>query len=411
MTSIPQNTFGRIKFLFLNKDLGHYTLFLCLIWCKELVLTLGRVSVTRSELTAFLAPSIDALILFLLLPIAIKSIVAHIRIKDILFCFICVLIYLVQYILHLENSEILSEYAPLFILSTLPMYLMGIQLDINKFQNAFRDVSIAVVIFCVFYSFIYSPRVHGAMDENGEVMNLAYMLSPHVIYLLWQFIKNFSWSDFFASTIGFFMLLSFGTRGPIVCVATFFIFYFLFINDLKYKFAWALTLIIAGGIIYYFSDQIILHLYNLMPRIGMSNRIFAKLIAGEFAGYENSSERDVILLDLWEAMKRSDFFGYGIGGSWLISGGYAHNIYFDFIVSFGFYPGSILFVFVCTQLIRGFVACRNNDEKAFFLVLFACGFVKLFISNIYLNEPYFWLLIGYCTFLIRNKHINKCETH
>ena len=133
MTSIPQNTFGRIKFLFLNKDLGHYTLFLCLIWCKELVLTLGRVSVTRSELTAFLAPSIDALILFLLLPIAIKSIVAHIRIKDILFCFICVLIYLVQYILHLENSEILSEYAPLFILSTLPMYLMGIQLDINKF--------------------------------------------------------------------------------------------------------------------------------------------------------------------------------------------------------------------------------------------------------------------------------------
>lgn len=408
MQEIPKSILGRLRFLLFSRSEGHYLLFLCLVWGKGLLIFF-RSFIVNNDMLSFLAPVIDALIIWLMFPIAAKSILPHIRTADIIFFIVCTLTYLSQYLFFPENSEILSEYAPIFLISTLPLFFIGIQLDVSKIQIFFRYVSIIVILFGVFYSLIYNQQKNGAIDTNGDEMGMAYLLSPHVMFILWQTIKNFNGTNLIMTIIGCFMLLSFGTRGPVVGVILFLLLYILFVGNFKKKTLWFILLVLIGSLIWHFMDQIILFFYDFMPSIGMSNRIFEKVMANEFAGYENSSSRDVIIEKLWSGLQDNEYRAFGIGGTWLIAGGYAHNIFFDFIVSFGMLGGCILFGTLLFLLMRAFFACTTKDEKAFFCLLFVCGFFKLFLSNLYLSEPYFWILIGYSIYLLRYKRAQNAS--
>ena len=299
---------------------------------------------------------------------------------------------------------ILTELISICLFGSLPLYLIGIQIDITKLQKAFQKTSILVIVFCLFYSLIYSQRVHGALDSNADEMGISYFITPHIVFLLWQTLKKFNWIIFTSLFVGILLMLSYGTRGPIVCLCTWLMAYTLIVTNFRSKLLLGTIMIIMVYTFYIYSDSILSFLVDFFPNIGMSNRIVEKIMTDSFIGYEHSSERDTILVQLWSALQQSNFNGYGIHGTWAISGGYAHNILFDFWISFGIIWGSILMLVILILFLRALSACKSEDEKAFLLLLFTFGIFKLFLSNLYLKEPYFWLLIGYCVYLIRNKY-------
>ena len=389
------------KHPFLNRE-NLYTLFLCLVWGKGL-LVYTRTFIVNTPLD-ILAPIIDSIILLLCVPIALKRLLQQIKVQDIIFITSVVIIYLFKYILFPQNSMILTELISVCLFGSLPLYLIGIQIDITKLQKAFQKTSIVVVVFCLFYSLIYSQRVHGALDSNADEMGIAYFITPHVVFLLWQTLKKFNWITFISLFIGVLLILSYGTRGPLVCLCIWLIAYTLIVTNFRSKLLLTAIMIMIACAFYLYSNSILNFLFDFLPSIGMSNRIIEKIMTDSFIGYEHSSERDTILIQLWSALQQSHFNGYGIHGTWAISGGYAHNILFDFWISFGIIWGSILMLTILILFLRAFNTCKSEDEKALLLLLFTFGFFKLFLSNLYLKEPYFWLLIGYCVYLIRNKY-------
>ena len=396
-----------IKSLFLTKD-GLFALLMCLSFARPLLKFVTRPLVGHNPTLSFLMPYIDALVLIPLVIIVFQQLIKKIELRDIIYYLLCVCIVLVQYFIFPSNSDILDDFSGLFLLCVLPVYFLGLQIDLDKQDNYFRWTSIIAITLLTFYGFVYSPNVHGIMDEADEDMGLAYAVCPFTVFMVWQALKQTrTWIDVIYAIGGTLVLIALGTRGTIVCVFVFIVFYVIFLTKGKYKLIAGTALSVLGGFAYFYFDRILELFLSILPKIGMSTRIMTSMAEGAFISYENSSGRDVILSQLWDALQNNDYNALGLCGSWAISGGYAHNIYFDFIVSFGLIGGTIGFILLLLILLWGFLSCKTDSEKGFYFVLFSIGFFKLFMSDFFLAELALYWLIGYCVSRIRMNYSFK----
>ena len=383
---------------------GLYDLFLSLVWGSG-ILRFFKFTVAHNSTTLFLEPYFHIVLLLLFSLLTIKSIANRFQKGDILFCLICLCIFFSHFLLYIDNMDILMQFIYVFPIFTLPFFIWGAQMDIEKLDTYFRPISYLNILLYFIYSFFYIQHkfVPGTLD--GEYyMREAYIVLPYTLYALWCAMRQFNIKDFIMSLLGIFLLFSYGTRGPIVCMFAFVVLYYLLVTTSKYKIPLLIIFSTFGILFWHYFENILAFLIEFMPKLGMSNRIFTSMANNAFASYENSSNRDIIIKQLIDAMDVSGPWGYGLCGSWNICGGYAHNFALDLIVSFGTPIGILLLLGTLFLLFKGFTSCASEKEKGFFLILLCSGFLKLFISNFFLREGLFWLLIGYCFFLIRKKH-------
>ena len=134
--------------------------------------------------------------------------------------------------------------------------------------------------------------------------------------------------------------------------------------------------------------------------LGMSDRIFTLAMEGTFTQGENSSdERWMILNAIKNELSQNDFsslWGHGFTGFWDKLGGYPHNVIYEILLTFGLVFGSIIIIYLLSLFIRAYAKNQNASVRGLFLVLLICGFIKLLMSNTFLSEPFFFMLIGYC---------------
>jgi O-antigen ligase len=137
----------------------------------------------------------------------------------------------------------------------------------------------------------------------------------------------------------------------------------------------------------------------------MSSRIFDIIVNQGLIQY--TSGRDEIVSILINAIRESGFLGYGIGGSWQFVNTYPHNLVIDLWISFGLFFGSLLFIVIIFIQLRGLKACKTLEDKGFLMLLFFCGFFKLFMSYTYIDEPMLYMLLGFAVGLKRRKYQTK----
>lgn len=202
---------------------------------------------------------------------------------------------------------------------------------------------------------------------------------------------------------GCFYILMLGTRGAaLICI----IFIALLMAAGKTS-KWAITriLLIFGGIGAFISSPLYLKsitwMYNKATNLGLSVRIFDKLLSGTAA---NINSRDVIQAKLLDAIGVHLFDGYGLCGDRVIAGSYAHNIVLELWVEFGLLIGTMIFLLIAMTLLRGYLSAKTIECKGLIIsLIFAC-FFKLFLSGSYLDEKFLFLLLGLCVAEIRRAH-------
>lgn len=128
-----------------------------------------------------------------------------------------------------------------------------------------------------------------------------------------------------------------------------------------------------------------------MDGLGLSVRIFEKLIEGDIA---DSSGRDLIVSQLLGALKNQPM-GFGLLGDRTIVGVYAHNIFIELLVSFGYFFGSIISLSLITIILLAFKKSRNSNIHLFYVGTVCFGFLPLLTSHSFLLYPNFWLFLGY----------------
>lgn len=318
---------------------------------------------------------------------------------DVLLFVLMEAIALANVVVYLNNSNYLDYFSD-FVIVVIPCFLIGTKLKIEECEKYFYYISVLSIIIQSLYIMWYGAR-SSELSEGRETMDVAYRTLPYVLYVTWQALKNLKLINLAIAALGFFFLISLGSRGPLLCVLTFVFLYLLFVR-LRLS-VWSNIGISGLAIILYLQfDSLLNFTSQLVAQMGLSTRIFTLM---ENSALADDSGRQFIQQKLMAAMDISPIFGYGLAGDQSVAGAYAHNFALEVIVSFGWIIGVLLLLLITVTLIKSFLSTTNESEKGFWLVLLCCGVVKLFLSSTFLQESYLFLLLGYCSQMINKKRI------
>lgn len=321
----------------------------------------------------------------------------RIKTSDHIFVFACLIFYLLNIQLFPQNADVLVNRLFSFSLLTLPYYYIGVTLDIKRFYKFFYRISVVAVFMCAFYELLYaqSASYTGDVDTSEYNMELAYSILPHVLMVSWRALKSFVILNIAPMLLGLMLLLSFGTRGPVICAIVFIAIYLLFIRPSKYQKTMRIITVACAVYAMSFLDQFMTFMQLMTFQLGMSTRIFDKYFEGEL---EDSSGRDYIRETLLRELSiDNSLFGHGVLGSYPYVNTYPHNIVLEFLFSFGWVWGiAILFciVYIIAKMLINTHQCEIN--VTFGIILVIASILKLCFSSTFVDDALFFMLLGYC---------------
>lgn len=403
----------------------YYVLLFCAFWCNACFLDFGTVVVDKLLHIVNSRQIIKPVLFFYLTIQSWPYLRKHISSKNWAFFLVAGIVYLGNFVLFPENEEGLLKYLPDYFYALL-FFFLGVSLDINKGKDVIYYASVLNLLCSAFYNliFIHAGGYSGSaldMNEVSHDMPQAYYVLPSVIYITWIALERFHIKDIFKLTVfssvifallGFLLESSFGTRGPLVCIVLFIVIYVLLIKKTKRSWLYRTIVLAIGVVAYSFLNEFLLFMAGVTSSLGMSDRIFTLALDGTFTqGEASSDERRMIIDTIMKELSQNDsssLLGHGFTGFWDKLGGYPHNVLYDILLTFGLVFGGIFIIYLLSLFLRSYINNRDVEVRGLFLVLLICGFIKLLMSNTFLSEPFFFMLIGYCTNVCRSKNRLSC---
>lgn len=338
--------------------------------------------------------------------LSLPKLLKRIKISDHIFVFACFILYVMNILLYPQNENVLLERLFSFSILTLPYYYIGVSLDIKRFYKSFYYISVIAIYMCAFYELLYAQSAFytGEVNTSEYNMGLAYSILPHVLMVSWMALKNVKIYSIIPMVLGLMLLLSFGTRGPVICAIVFIAIYLLFIRPSKHQKTMRIVTISLAVFAVSFLNQFMLFMQMLTFQLGMSTRLFEKYFEGEL---ETSLGRDYIRETLLRELATDNpLYGHGILGSYPYVNTYPHNIVLDFLFSFGWILGIALLLSVLYVIIRMLIKYSQNEiSKTFGILLVVSSILSLCFSSTFVDDAMFFMLLGYCINSLRKQRV------
>lgn len=183
----------------------------------------------------------------------------------------------------------------------------------------------------------------------------------------------------------------YGNRSCLLTFAFCVVMYMLFLEENNKK--RYIQILIGLGCVFllYFNLDTIMNLFDkLLSALNYhsySYMKFSSMLNGDYL--ETLSGRDVIYSQARSIINTNSIFGGGIGAFEQVTGYYVHNIFYDFILSFGFL-GAIIIVSIFLYFIYFSFKETNEYNKSVFVILLSLWFPKLLLSSTYIYDIGFW---------------------
>lgn len=349
-------------------------------------------------------------IVLIFILIATKPILRRLNIIDIVFFLMVALTILVSLLFYNDNYDLIVDILPRFFLNVLPYYFVGRAInEFSKLNYHLKLISIIVIITATLQKIMI---VTSGTQLIYDDMSFSYYLLPSVIFMCYYSLENNEVKNWLYALLGITMVVIAGTRGPLVCLSSFFILYFIFhiknvITFIKFSpiFFGFTYLSLSNKTIEWLSA-----LNNFLINQGLNLRIIQLIIIRDI---HNKSGRDIIQSMIIESIKNKPIEGHGLMGDRIASQGfiktrttgtYAHNILIEIWCQFGIIIGSLLMLMLFILILYALFKEKNKLARDFILVVIPIGLVKLFLSASYLLEPYFFFLIGLCISSIKLRY-------
>lgn len=333
-----------------------------------------------------------AVLIINVLPVVIRRTYKLIFVPFWIFIFFC----LVSILIYPENQQPIVYYIRNTFLKVFPYLFLGFA--INDYQKVFEYFKKMIPFALIFGLGEYLIKILTSQAIPSDNMPFAYFVLPSVILAFYFTFENPKSLNIIFAALGLLLLVSAGTRGPIICLIAYIGIYLL--THLKSTKVIITTIFSTVFLLWWtLSDNMILFLTWLkfiFTKFGVSTRILDHFFAN---AYLHSASRDILKDAIIDAISKSPVLGYGIFGdrSVLLGiGVYPHNIVLEIICQFGMGLGLIFLISLVYLIIKSYIANRSNIEGEFILILFPLAIIKLFMSGSYLNETFFFLLLGIC---------------
>jgi O-antigen ligase len=279
---------------------------------------------------------------------------------------------------------------------TLPCFIYAYCIkDMDKFYNyleVYSTIVLVVSLFILVAMFVLSFGIN-----NSYTMSLGYSAGLASIFYLHKILEKRQLKDILFFAIGFFLIISIGSRGPLLCLAVFILVYFL-MNSLKQRITlgrligFTLTMLCLGLIIYTLGNQtLLIKINHLLSEFNINSRTLILLINDNLG---QSSGREGIYSFLIEKIKEQPLLGYGIGSDRMMLGMYAHNLFLALFTFFGVIGGILSSLIIIVIILGAFITAKNKKTITVLLIFFSVYFVSSMVSGDILNNYGPWILIG-----------------
>lgn len=291
-------------------------------------------------------------------------------------------LYLIHFICFPDTIEYWHENGFRFLIPIcIPTLLCMLSIkDVKFFYIAIKQICY-VTAAC---GLVFGVRlITGMYDaEDNYFMTFGFlMLLPVIVFFL-----EGTWYTTLLSLLFFIFIIAFGSRGPLLSIATFVSYYI--IRKKKYL---LLILIIIIAIVGF---TVIL---SYLDSVGISSRTIQMLLNGDIM---SDSGRDDIRVNIFRGIQENPLLGNGMFGDRALSNGYAHNFFIEVICHFGFIFGGILLIRLLYDMLYVMLRLRGY-HKDFFVAMMCILFIPLMTSGSYLQEPNFFVFIGFLVLMKR----------
>lgn len=329
--------------------------------------------------------------------------------KDsILLLFVVCTIFGLTYITHKEYAAVYQERVFSHVLSGVTgisgYFLIRQNRDEESFYHALKISGYILFAYYFYRSFdvirngywtVFSTGTASNVYNNSS-MEFGYsMLFPALIFLYF-FLKERKKAYIFISLVGLAEIILYGGRGPILAYCCYVAFYFIFVwfrnREIPNKPIKILGIILVLILVYFLFDTLLSVSVNVLESHGIRSRALTYLINGEATADNGRTIIAGWAIDL--ISKKSVFSGYGPLADIALMGLYSHNIILELMIDFGVVWGSIVFVTICLAIIVTIFKEQNLNRLMIFFIFVCCGFVKLFVSNSFWVETFFWMMLG-----------------
>ena len=385
-----------------KKQRRSFEILLWMLWTSTILMKYVRAVVLRIPIICDFPDVIMTACFVIAILFALRDF--QITAKDILFVLAIYLIFIIECLTRGQNNPYLEKYYFEFPLKTVLLYLVGSSLSMNEREDEIIDhlyiLSMVTLPVCFAYNMILgSPMDEIASKYQGN-MDLAYHLLPHCCLIAYYAKKKPNILNIAFTIFGAFYLMLLGTRGAalimLLCIA------WTLVLDQNSKKVLARIVVLCGAVAAFIISPLyetfILWMYKTAQDLGLSIRIFDKLLS---VGQMDSSGRDVLAETLVASVKEHPFWGTGLCSDRTMVGVYAHNIALELWVEFGVIIGTIILVALIVICLRGYLRSTSSAEKGLIIVLICSSFFKLFMSGSFMDERWFFALIGLCVGAIR----------
>ena len=389
LNSRPMNIEDRERFNFEFSNI-YFACLLVLVWGMRFIDSYLQIFVSKLPYVAYVSSFVLPFLTIVFALLSCEYILRAIRRSDVVFLLGFGIVYVINLAMFESNFPYLLSKAFGLWLIAIPLYFVGLRIDLRRDLDVLYTVSILNLVGYTVVSMLSNKFL---ASVSGGDMYLAYNLLPHVCLLIYYGFSN-KWLLGKAFAIaGFCMILFLGNRGSMICMFAFILLYLFFFRTYKHRVVVYSALVCGSGVFLHFYYSIVGAVRDIAFNMGLSTRVFDRVLDGSFfvsLGRNNIKDR------LLQAIHERPFIGYGMGSDHTIAGSYAHNFILELWTAFGVIIGSLIVAIVFWIIIRGIRKGKEDKERGFILLLSCSVMIKLMLSGTYLDEIYFFFLMGIC---------------
>ena len=206
--------------------------------------------------------------------------------------------------------------------------------------------------------------------QNNDDMSRAYFMLLNVLLVVNYAFDNRNILSVAISLVGMMLLLSMGTRGPIIILLAFMaskVFQMTTNANNRGVIVVALLFLIWFVNSPYWNMSL-LFIQGILSSLGMSTRVIDFTIQGETITYYN--ERDEIAKVVMNKIMERPFEGWGVYGEWQFVGWSAHNMYLEILDHYGVVLGGGIILSMIFNVTKAFFVSKVASPARSLVLLF-----------------------------------------
>lgn len=297
------------------------------------------------------------------------------------------------------NSEVKGILLRFIYLFLWGIPLLAIMSKVQKTQCVI-DNSFICVPFTSAISFLTLTLgiVNGGIKGDYS-MSLGYALLYPTLLLLYKSLEKKRFIDIFLFLVNVFVIVSYGSRGQILCIGIFFIIHIIVGNGKvtpKRMFTF-FTLILIGVTVLVNLEGLLKLLISILGQFGIYSRSL-----GYFLERAHYTGREVVWASALSRINERPLLGWTVGVDTSMEGFYPHNLFLEFLLHYGILIGGICSLYIVITVLLNVFIYKEHDKLT--LITFCYGFIPLMLTSEYLLWPSFWAFLGLC--IGRNRRKN-----